>query len=183
MNIGHCSTGRYWQFEYLVCRVQKVDRALMKFRHGIGRFRDSFSNHNMFCKSNKNVPTRRDRIRVQDWAQIKVLRTRYGGDLGRCRTKFVSICFNAYQKASNVQNIKSRNSKILGENRRIVPGMSIYVSIYAHPKEKFLKISGKRIYAHPYICSSTPVLAIDSRFSVTWGPAGGYVRTKNAIKL
>ena len=131
----------------------------MKFRHGIGRFRDSFSNH-MFCKSNKNVPTRRDRIRVSDWAQIKVLRTRYGGilgDVGRSSlvSSFQDFCFNAYQKASNFQNIKSRNSKILGENRRIVPGMSIYTSIYAHPKEKFLKISKKRIYAHPYIiCSS-----------------------------
>ena len=81
------------------------------------------------------------------------------GDVGRSSlvSSFQDFCFNAYQKASNVQNIKSRNSKILGENRRIVPGMSIYTSIYAHPKEKFLKISKKRIYAHPNICSSTPV--------------------------
>ena len=79
------------------------------------------------------------------------------GDVGRSSlvSSFQDFCFNAYQKASNFQNIKSRNSKILGENRRIVPGMSIYTSIYAHPKEKFLKISKKRIYAHPYIiCSS-----------------------------
>ena len=126
----------------------------MKFRHGIGRFRDSFSNP-MFCKSNKNVPTRRDRIRVSDWAHPNQGFTHGRGswemsDEVRWYLVFKIFALTRTKKLQNVQNLKSRNSKILGENRRIVPGMSIYTSIYAHPKEKFLKISKKRIYAHPY---------------------------------
>ena len=114
----------------------------------------------LFCKSNKNVPTRRVRIRVPDWAQIKVLRARYGGDLGRCRTKFVGFApgprtvylvfkffaLTCTKKLQNVQNLKSHNNKILGENRRIILGMSIlYNIVYTHPIEKFLKISKKPV--------------------------------------